>query len=68
MRLWPDLLCGFLGTFLYLAAFLGNVFAAELVDSPQRARCAGVQYSARQGFALLWHGAAEFKKWWTRFV
>ena len=63
----------FLGTFLTLAAFLGNVFAVGGMDSPATDHVVpallidallvavfGLQHSimARPGF----------KKWWTRFV
>ncbi len=63
----------FLGTFLYLAAFLGNVFAVGSMDSP----ATGALWQALLidtllvGVFGLQHSVMarpRFKKWWTRFV
>src|SRR5436190_20130514 len=64
---------GFLGTFLYLAAFLGNLFPVGGRDSPATTPfwqallidallvgVFGVQHSVM--------ARPKFKKWWTRFV
>ena len=63
----------FLGTFLYLGAFLGNVFAVGSTDSP----ATGAPWQALLidtllvGVFGLQHSVMarpRFKKWWTRFV
>jgi protein-S-isoprenylcysteine O-methyltransferase Ste14 len=64
---------GFVGTFLYLAAFLGNLFAVGTMDSPATGPLGqallidtllvgafGVQHSIM--------ARPKFKEWWTRFV
>jgi protein-S-isoprenylcysteine O-methyltransferase Ste14 len=64
---------GFLGTFLYLGAFLGNLFPVGGMDSPATTPIwqallidallvglFGVQHSVM--------ARPKFKKWWTRFV
>ena len=64
---------GFLGTFLYLAAFLGNLFPVGGMDSPATTPfwqallidallvgVFGVQHSVM--------ARPKFKQWWTRFV
>jgi protein-S-isoprenylcysteine O-methyltransferase Ste14 len=63
----------FLGTFLYLAAFLGNVLAARSMDSPATGHVlpALLIDTLLVGVFALQHSIMarpKFKKWWMRFV
>jgi protein-S-isoprenylcysteine O-methyltransferase Ste14 len=63
----------FLGTFLYLAAFLGNMFAVGSMDSPatQPFVPALLIDTLLVGVFALQHSIMarpKFKTWWTRFV
>ena len=63
----------FLGTFLYLAAFLGNVFAIGSMDSPATdnvmpALLIDALLVAVFGLQHSIMARPQFKKWWTRFV
>lgn len=63
----------FLGTFLYLAAFLGNLFAVGSMDSPATGpvgQAVLIDTLLVAVFALQHSVMArpKFKEWWTRFV
>jgi len=63
----------FLGTFLYLAGFLGNVFPVGSMDSPATESLwqALLVDTLLVGVFALQHSIMarpKFKKWWTRFV
>jgi protein-S-isoprenylcysteine O-methyltransferase Ste14 len=63
----------FLGTFLYLAAFLGNVFAVGGMDSPATDHVVPALLIDALLVAVfsLQHSIMarpQFKKWWTKFV
>lgn len=64
---------GFLGTFLYLAAFLGNLFAVGSMDSPVTepvGQALLIDTLLVALFAVQHSVMARpvFKEWWTRFV
>jgi methanethiol S-methyltransferase len=63
----------FLATFLYLAAFLGNVFAVGAIDSPATGPFGQALLidTLIVGVFALQHSVMarpKFKTWWTRFV
>ncbi len=63
----------FLGTFLYLAGFLGNFVVPKAIDSPAEGPLAVallVNFSLVAVFGLQHSVMARptFKRWWTRFV
>jgi protein-S-isoprenylcysteine O-methyltransferase Ste14 len=64
---------GFIGTFLYLAAFLGNLFSAGSVDSPATGPLGHALLidTLLVGIFAVQHSIMarpKFKEWWTRFV
>ncbi len=63
----------FLGTVLYLACFLGNVFVARSIDSPPEGPLGEallINFGLLAIFAIQHSVMARpgFKKWWTKFV
>jgi protein-S-isoprenylcysteine O-methyltransferase Ste14 len=64
---------GFVGTFLYLAAFLGNLFAVGSMDSPATGPFGPALLidTLLVGVFAVQHSIMarpRFKKWWTKFV
>jgi methanethiol S-methyltransferase len=64
---------GFVGTFLYLAAFLGNLLAVGSMDSPAKGPLwqALLIDTLLVGVFAVQHSVMarpKFKQWWTRFV
>ena len=79
MKKWSVLIYGifcylcFLGTFLYLACWLANLFVPNAIDAPSR--IGWPQALLVNGSLVLMFGLQHsimarptFKRWWTRFV